>query len=127
MSLPFDWKLFGIDYAFSFCLAMLIGLTIPFVSIGRWFTALFRIPNDTYTHNIRYRLLATLIITVIYFALISTSLTVFNYFYLGQNDFGQVFLKSLTNVPVLFLIDFTASFCFDIPAYKAAHKIDDSF
>jgi hypothetical protein len=126
-SFDINWPNFAINYAVSFVLAMAIGLFIPLMAIGRWFTGLFGVPNETYTHNLRYRLLASLISSLIFYLIISPTLTVMNYFLLGGQSVEETLLHWLVNFPFLFLIGYTSTLVSDIPAYKAAHKIDKNF
>ena len=63
-----DWANFCINFAIALTLSLLISNFIPLTTIGRWFAALFKVPNETYEGNIRYRLLATLITTIIFFS-----------------------------------------------------------
>ena len=70
------------NFLVGFTIAMLVGNFIPLTRIGRWFAGLFGVRNDTYTGNMPYRLLATLIITCIFYVCITPALTLFNYFVL---------------------------------------------
>jgi hypothetical protein len=126
-SLTIDWANFAINYAVSFVLAMAIGLFIPLTAIGRWFTGLFGIDNRTYTHNIRYRLLASLISSLIFYLIISPTLTVMNYFLLGGTSVQETVYHWLVNFPFLFLVGYTSTLISDLPAYRAAHKVDPNF
>lgn len=122
-----DWVNFGINYIVSFILAMAIGLFIPLTRIGRWFTALFKVDNKTYKGNIKYRLLATLISSFIFFIIINPSLTVLNYFILHDMTVYECFMNWLINIPCMFLVGFLSSLISDFGAYKVAHKIDSNF
>lgn len=122
-----DWVNFGINYIVSFILAMAIGLFIPLTRIGRWFTALFKVDNKTYKGNIKYRLLATLISSFIFFIIINPSLTVLNYFILQDMTVYECFMNWLINIPCMFLVGFLSSLISDFGAYKVAHKIDSNF
>lgn len=122
-----DWVNFGINFAVSFALAMMIGLFIPLTRIVKRFTGLFHVKNDTYKGNIKYRLLATLITTLIFFIIINPTLTVLNYFLLGSEDIYECFINWLINIPIMLIVGFTSSFISDFFAYQAAHKIDENF
>lgn len=122
-----DWVNFGINYIVSFILAMAIGLFIPLTRIGRWFTALFKVDNKTYKGNIKYRLLATLISSFIFFIIINPSLTVLNYFILQDMTVYECFMNWLINIPCMFLVGFLSSLISDFGAYQVAHKIDSNF
>jgi hypothetical protein len=122
-----DWANFGINYAVSFVLAMAIGLFVPLTAIGRWFTGLFHVDNTTYTHNLRYRLLATLISSLIFYMIISPVLTVMNYYLLGAKDPLNTFYHWLVNFPFLFLVGYTSTLISDLTAYKVAHNVDPNF
>ena len=60
-----------VNFAISYPIAIEIGMLVPLVRIGKWFTALFGVRNDTYTHNLAYRLLATFIASLIYSLILS--------------------------------------------------------
>jgi hypothetical protein len=122
-----NWNNFAINFAISFVLAMLIGLFVPLARIGRWFTALFKVDNTTYTGNIRYRLLATLISSLIFYLIISPVLSVTNYFLVPGESPLTIFEHWLINFPFLFLVGFLSTLISDVGAYKAAHKIDETF
>jgi hypothetical protein len=126
-SLTIDWANFAINYAVSFVLAMLIGLFVPLTAIGRWFTGLFHVENKTYANNLRYRLLATLISSLIFYLIISPSLTVMNYFLIGAGDPLNTLYHWLLNFPFLFLVGYTSTLISDLPAYKVAHNVDPNF
>jgi hypothetical protein len=112
---------------FSYILAMVIGLFIPLMGIGKAFASLFKVKTETYTGNLAYRLLATFIIAAIFYFLISPSLALFNYFVFGGGEPKSAFLGFLRTFPSLFLVDFFASLFFDIPAYRLAHHFDPAF
>lgn len=122
-----DWMNFALNYAVAFALSMCISLFIPLTAIGRWFTSLFHVRNDTYTGNVKYRLLATLISSIIFFLIISPSLTILNYFILHNQTLQQTFFNWLINAPIMILIGFVSSLISDVGAYKVAHKVDHNF
>ena len=122
-----NWLAFGINYAVAFVLAMCVGVFVPLTAIGRWFTALFHVKNDTYTGNVPYRLLATLISSVIFYVTITPTLTVMNYFLFGATNLTSVLVNMLIAAPVMLLVGFTSSLISDVFAYKVAHKVDDTF
>lgn len=126
-SLTIDWLNLGINFAVAFVLAMIIGLFVPLTAIGKWFTGLFKVDNTTYTHNIKYRFLATLIISAIYYITINPVLTVLNYFLVGEVTPLECFINWLINMPFMLLIGFISSFISDFTAYKVANKIDKNF
>ncbi len=116
------------NFLVGFTIAMLVGMFVPLTKIGRWFTALFHVRNDTYTGNMPYRLLATLIITLIYYVAITPALTLFNYFILKiYTTPEQAFASMLVNIPIMLLVGFVSSLINDIGAYKVAHMIDSDF
>ena len=127
-----NWLSFGINYAVAFVLAMCVGIFVPLTAIGRWFTALFHVKNDTYTGNVPYRLLATLITSVIFYVTITPTLTLLNYL-LNRFLFNietsptQVFVSMIVAAPVMLLVGFTSSLISDVFAYRVAHKVDDTF
>ena len=116
------------NFLVGFTIAMLVGTFVPLTQIGRWFTALFHVRNDTYTGNMPYRLLATLIITLIYYVAITPALTLFNYFVLHvYTSATQALVSMLINIPIMLLVGFVSSLINDIGAYKVAHMIDADF
>ena len=116
------------NFLVGFTIAMIVGMFVPLTKIGRWFTGLFHVKNDTYTGNMPYRLLATLIITLIYYVCITPSLTLFNYFVLHvYNTPAQAFASMLVSIPIMLLVGFVSSLINDIGAYKVAHMIDSDF
>ncbi|MBR4377727.1 MAG: hypothetical protein IKP50_02435 [Bacilli bacterium] len=128
-----DWANFATNFVIALTLSILISNFIPLTAIGRWFTALFHVPNETYTGNIKYRLLATLSSTIIFYLIISPTLTLINcviYPLIKHEPVmsgGQILLSMLINMPILLLVGFVASLINDLAAYKAAHYIDHSF
>lgn len=122
-----NFRDFAINFAVSFTLASIISNTVPLTRIGRWFTALFKVRNDTYTGNMQYRLLATLITSFIFFIIISPTLTILNCFILYQKGWETALLSFLINTPLMLLVGFVSSLISDITAYKAAHHIDNTF
>ena len=107
---------------------MCVGMFVPLTRIGRWFAGLFHVRNDTYTGNMPYRLLATLIITLIYYVAITPALTLFNFFVLHiYTTASQAFASMLVNIPIMLLVGFVSSLLNDIGAYKVAHLIDSDF
>lgn len=126
-SLSIDWINFAINFSVSFILAMLIGLFIPLSKIGKWFTALFKIKNDTYKGNIKYRLLATLISSLIFFIIINPTLTILNYFILKNMTIYECLISWLINIPLMIMVGFLSSLISDYFAYKVANKIDNTF
>lgn len=116
------------NFLVGFTIAMIVGTCVPLTRIGRWFAALFHVRNDTYTGNMPYRLLATLIITLIYYVAITPALTLFNYFVLHIYTTPiQALVSMLINIPIMLLVGFVSSLINDIAAYKVAHMIDADF
>ncbi len=116
------------NFLVGFTIAMLVGMFVPLTRIGRWFTGLFHVRNDTYTGNMPYRLLATLIITLIYYVAITPALTLFNTYVLKiYTTPTQAFVAMLVNIPIMLLVGFVSSLINDIGAYKVAHMIDSDF
>lgn len=128
-----DWLNMATNFVIALVLSLLISNFIPLTAIGRWFTALFGVPNDTYTNNIKYRLLATLIISFIFFSIISPVLTIVNAFILpavqGTDPLSwqQALFIFVVNAPLMLIVGFISSLINDIVAFKAAHAIDDTF
>lgn len=123
-----EWINILYNFLVGFTIAMIIGNFVPLTRIGRWFTALFGVKNDTYTGNMPYRLLSTLIITVIFYVAITPTLTLFNYFILKiYTTPEQAWISLLINIPIMLLVGFVSSLLNDIAAYKVAHMIDSDF
>lgn len=123
-----NWLNILYNFIVGFTIAMTVGMFVPLTKIGRWFTALFHVRNDTYTGNMPYRLLATLIITLIYYVAITPALTLLNYYVLHvYNTASQAFVSMLINIPIMLLVGFVSSLINDIGAYKVAHMIDSEF
>lgn len=123
-----QWLNMLYNFLVGFTIAMIIGTCVPLTKIGRWFTALFHVKNDTYTGNMPYRLLATLIITLIYYVAITPTLTLFNYFVLKiYTTPEQAGISFLINIPIMLLVGFVSSLINDVMAYKVAHLIDSDF
>jgi len=128
-----DWVNFGLNFAIALILSLVISNFVPLTNIGRWFANLFHVPNQTYTGNVKYRLLATLITTLVFFVIVSPTLTVFNcYIYpliKGTPILSarQALFNFGINAPILLIVGFVSSLISDLTAYKAAHHIDHSF
>lgn len=119
---------FFINFAISFPIAMAIGLILPLLWLGRWFTALFGVRNDTYTHNILYRCLATFFSSLLYSLILSPISYLINRLIFDPTyPIGQYALDCLKTIPVMVAVGFVSSLFFDIPAYRVAHKIDPNF
>lgn len=119
-----SWLSVGMNFLVAYVIAMCVGLFVPITRIGRWFTALFGVKNDTYTGNVPYRLLATLIATLIYYLAITPALTVLNYFVLRSQTAAQALINMLINLPLMLLIGFVSSLISDIFAFRVAHHIN---
>ena len=122
-----DWSIFFINWGVAMCLAMIVGCFVPLVMIGRWFVKIFHIDNTTYTGNMPYRLLACLIITVIYFLAITPSLTVFNWLVFRFTTFPEALLNMLKQSPFILLVGYTVSLITDVWVYQIAHRINENF
>ena len=128
-----DWANFATNFVIALFLSIIISNFIPLTAIGRWFTGLFHVPNETYTGNVKYRLLATLSSTIIFYLIISPTLTLVNcvIYPLIKHEAimsgKQILLSMLINMPILLLVGFVASLINDLAAYKAAHHIDHTF
>ena len=128
-----DWANFATNFVIALFLSIMISNFVPLTSIGRWFTGLFHVPNETYTGNVKYRLLATLSSTIIFYIIISPTLTLVNcviYPLIKHQPMlsgGQILLSMLINMPILLLVGFVSSLINDLMAYRAAHHIDHTF
>lgn len=123
-----NWLYMLYNFLVGFTIATIVGNFVPLTLIGRWFTNLFHVRNDTYTGNIRYRLLATLIITLIYYTAITPALTLFNFFVLKiYSTPEQAIMSMLINIPIMLLVGFVSSLISDLGAYRVAHMIDENF
>ena len=121
-----SWIQFAMNYVVAFVLAMCVGVFVPLTAIGRWFTALFHVKNDTYTGNVPYRLLATLISSIIFYVIITPTLTVMNILAFHTEIKNSLITMAIA-APVMLLVGFTSSLISDIFAYKVAHHVDDTF
>ena len=123
-----DWASVGFNYAISLPIAILISLFVPLVYLGKWFTSLFGIKHDTFTHNLHYRVLAIFIASVIYFIILNPVLALANGVasskWMGIMPWLYSWLRS---IPSMLTVGFFSSLFFDIPAYKMAHRIDHNF
>ena len=128
-----DWLNMATNFVIALILSLIISNFVPLTAIGRWFTGLFHVPNETYTGNMKYRLLATLITSLIFFIIISPTLTVINSFVFplmkGEDPltWQQTLFMFLINAPLMILVGFVSSLINDLAAFKAAHAIDHSF
>jgi len=122
-----NWGNLAINFSISFVIAMLIGLFVPLTAIGKWFTGLFRLPNETYTGNPPYRLLATFISSCIFYFTISPVLALTNFFLLPNQDLQACLIQWLINIPFLLLVGFGSTLLSDLFGYRAAHRIDKTF
>ena len=117
-----------ISFAIAYPIAILIGLIMPFLWLGRWFTGLFHVRNDTYTHNIMYRVLATFFVSLLYSLILSPLTYLINrLIYDPSYPIGQYVIDCWRTIPVMVAVGFVSSLLFDIPAYRAAHAIDPDF
>jgi hypothetical protein len=89
-------------------------------------TALATIDGNFFAYP-SYRLLATLISSLIFYLIISPVLSVTNYFLVPGESPLTIFEHWLINFPFLFLVGFLSTLISDVGAYKAAHKIDETF
>lgn len=128
-----DWYNFVINFVIAITLSLIISNFVPLTSIGRWAAKLCHVPNETYTGNVKYRLIATLSTTIIFYIIISPTLTLFNCvlypLIIGDEVFTgkQILFSFLVNMPILLVVGFVSSLINDLAAYKAAHQIDHSF
>ena len=119
---------FLLNYAISLPVAILICLFVPLVGLGKWFTGLFGVNHETFTHNLMYRILATLFYSFIYFMILNPVLGVMNSLINGAwTDFSLWLFNWMRSLPGMMAVGFTASLFFDIPAYRVAHRIDPRF
>lgn len=124
----FIFKAWLFDYSISLPTAILISLFIPLVRIGKWFTKLFGVKNDTYTNNFHYRVLGTLAASIVYFLILNPVLATANAIKSGNwVSFQTWFFSWFRCLPFMLTIGFISSLIFDIPAYQLAHKIDKEF
>ncbi len=121
-----DWNNLLLNFSVAFLVGVIIGSSLPLVKIGKWFTKIFKVENETYTNNILYRLLATLIINSIFFIFINPTITIVNFIVYNQ-DHLIAFLNWLWTAPYVFIVGYCASLIGDFIAYRCAHKIDNNF
>lgn len=123
-----DWSNLFFNYCISLPIAICITLFVPLVRLGRWFTSLFGVKNDTFTHNLLYRIMAIFFYSCIYFVILNPILTIINLSISNTwPPIGDFLFSWLRSIPFMLLVGFTSSLIFDIPAYKIAHKIDPNF
>lgn len=121
-----DWNNLLLNFLVAFTIGVIVGFILPLVKIGKWFTKLFNIENETYTNNLYYRLLATFIINLVFFIFINPTITIVNFFVYNQ-DSSIAFLNWLWTAPYVFIIGYFSSLIGDFIAYRCAHKIDTNF
>ena len=122
------WNEFLLNYAVSLPVAILISLFVPLVGLGKWFTGLFGVENETFTHNILYRILAILFTSFIYFMILNPVLAVFNSLISGVwIDIPVWVFHWMRSLPGMLAVGFLSSLFFDIPAFRIAHKVDPNF
>lgn len=128
-----DWLNMATNFVIALILSLIISNFVPLTAIGRWFTGLFHVPHETYAGNMKYRLLATLITSLIFFAIISPTLTIVNSFVFplmhGQEPLSwqQSLFIFVVNAPLMIVVGFVSSLINDLAAFRAAHAIDHSF
>ena len=115
------------NFLIAFALAMCIGLFVPLTRIGRWFAGLFHVKNETYTGNMKYRLLATLSSSLIFYIIITPTLTMLNCFVFTKQGWNAALFSLIVNAPLMILVGFVSSLLSDLGAYKVAHHIDHTF
>ena len=123
----FNWLSFATNLVLAFILAMIVSLCVPITLIGRWFTALFKVKNDTYEGNMKYRLLATFIASIIFYLAITPTLGLINYFVFEQTDFLKFIVLLIINMPLMLIVGFVSTLINDVFAYKVARAIDNNF
>ena len=122
-----SWPIFFLNWGVAMCLAMIVGCFVPLVMIGRWFTRLFKVDDTTYKGNMPYRLLASLVITVIYFLAITPTLTVFNWVVFQATSFPIALLNMLKQSPFILIVGYTVSLITDVWVYQIAHRVNEDF
>ena len=121
-------KDFFINFAIAYPIAIMIGLVLPLLWLGRWFTALFGVRNDTYTHNMLYRCLATFFSSLLYSLILSPiSYLINRLIYDPSYPIGQYAIDCAKTIPIMIAVGFVTSLICDRPAYLAAHAIDPNF
>lgn len=118
-----DWLGLLWNFCVAYVLAFCVGYFVPLCSIGRWFAGLFHVKNDTYAGNVPYRLLATLISSVIFYVGITPILTLLNMLVFHMQP-GQALINMLIQAPIMLLTGFVASLINDVWAFKIAHHYD---
>lgn len=118
-----DWLSLLWNFCIAYVLAFCVGYFVPLCSIGRWFAALFHVENKTYTGNVPYRLLATLISSIIFYFGITPILTVLNVWVFNL-QWNQGLLNMIIQAPIMIVTGFVASLINDVWAYKIAHHYD---
>lgn len=124
MSGPIDWGMLWINFGVAISISIIIGMCLPLTSIGKKFTALFKVKTDTYENNISYRLLSTAAISFTYFIILNPALCVLNVWIYHKVDFGTYMISFAINVIPLFLVGFLTSLVADYPVFHICRKID---
>lgn len=122
-----NWLITAMNFVVAFVLAMCVGLFIPLTRIGRWFAGLFHVKNETYAGNMKYRLLATLSSSLIFYIIITPVLTALNCFVFTDQGWRAAVFSLIVNAPLMILVGFVSSLLSDLGAYKVAHHIDHTF
>lgn len=119
-----DWLYVLINFSISFVMSILIGLFVPLSSIGAWFTKLCHGTPDNYKGNIKYRLLSTLAISIVYFIILNPTATFINFVILGNTtDFGKLFIDWSINIIPMFLTGFLSTLPSDYLAFHTTEFI----
>ena len=126
-SFDIDWLNFLYNFLIGYTISNFVSAFVPLVKIGKWFTKKFNVPNETYSGNIKYRLLAVFIITMIFFIFVNPVLTTFNYFYYQKTDSLGAFLDWLISLALVLVVSYLVSLVSDFFAYRLAKKIDKNF
>ena len=126
-SLEINWTVLGINFLVGYPLAVYIGLFFPLKEIGKWFTNIFKIETISYKGNMKYRLLAVFIITLLRFTIVSIALTILNYFLLSNHSILEAFFNWLRNFIPLLLVAYIVTLISDYLSRIVANKIDEDF
>lgn len=123
-----DWPNLLFNYSISLPIAILITFVVPLVPLGKKLTASLGVDNETFTHNLLYRLIATFLYACIYFIILNPILTLINIWMNHAWMPVTTFLfQWIRGIPFMVIVGFVSSLVFDFPAFRVAHKIDPNF
>ncbi len=124
-----DWEIVLFNLAISYPVAVIVGMSIPLVKLGRIVTNWFGVNNVTFEHNMLYRIIATFFYSCIYFSILNPFLTTVAILmgHASFPNFYAFFISWLRGIPLMLIVGFTASMVFDRPCFLLARRIYPDF